>query len=75
MGRHRNRVNGRGYDAQADQPTMETVEERLGLKDVVCTSCQQACDNAREPCPSCGGTQFRPKAREYRGKGSNNSGR
>lgn len=78
MGRYRRRPGRGEHDGDVpddDRDLPETIEARLGHHDQVCTDCNQRNDADASICRSCGGTSFRDVADEFRGKGSNNSGR
>lgn len=81
MGRHRRRPDTKGHGDRSghDQPVpeelAEIVEERLGHTKLVCTDCTTTNPADADKCRTCGHTGLRDKAAEYRGKGSENSGR
>lgn len=70
MGRHRKfPVKNRGdvvkESALSGRPIDEAVMERLGLRDMVCMSCNARVPKERGKCRKCGGTELRKKHVRY----------
>lgn len=72
MGRRRRRPHWDKADGGlgVDGETSEIIEERLGHRGQVCTSCQARNPKEAEKCRKCGHTDLRRKAADYRAAGT-----